>query len=228
MFNIFGKKEPHFSVDSPVKMTIIEADKWIDIYGLIDNISKDSIELKVPLLSQYMSNNLVPITPEKTADTNLIEIQKDGTVKLHNFQSQIKDIVLADRVIVISKPSKTKDKPFGKAKELISSFDLEVEIDIEYNAVGVPHTQKAKTYRIFHNGISLFTSIPIPPKTVIEVSFRIPYIEYLDKKKDKFTAIVVESKQLEKKKFETILNYENIEDSLRNCLLEYSLLNQKV
>ncbi|MCS6955841.1 MAG: hypothetical protein NZM44_05745 [Candidatus Calescibacterium sp.] len=227
MFGLFGKKDPSFATESPIKMTVIEADKWIDIYGTIENTTKNTIELKVPLLSQYLSNNLVPITPEKNADTNLLEI-KDGIVKLFNFETQIKEIVLSERIMVISKPPKFKDKTFGKAKELVSNFDLEVEIEIEYNALGVPHIQKGKTYRIFHNGISLFTSIPIPQKTIIEVSLKIPYIEYIERKKDKFKVSVIESKQIEKKKFETILNYEKIDEGLKNYLLEYSLLNQKV
>ncbi|MCS7243169.1 MAG: hypothetical protein RMJ36_00300 [Candidatus Calescibacterium sp.] len=227
MFGLFGKKDPSFAVESPIKMTVIEADKWIDIYGTIENTTKNTIELKVPLLSQYLSNNLVPIIPEKNADTNLLE-NKDGIVKLFNFETQIKEIVLSERIMVISKPLKFKDKNFGKAKELVSNFDLEVEIEIEYNALGVPHTQKGKTYRIFHNGISLFTSIPIPQKTIIEVSLKIPYIEYIEKKKDKFTVSVIESRQIEKKKFETVLNYEKIDNGLKKYLLEYSLLNQKV
>ncbi len=228
MFGLFGKKEPSFNIDSAIKMVAIEGNNWIDIYGVIENVKKDEIEIKVPLLPQYMANTLVPISPEKEVDTNLLEIHKDGSVKLFNFSTKIKDILLSERIIVISKPSKFKEKTFGKAKELLNNFDIEVEIDIEYNAVGVPHVQKGKTHRIFHNGISLFTSIPIPVKTIIEVSLKIPYVEYAEKKKDKFTASVVESKQLEKKKFETVLNYESIEDSLKNYLLEYSLLNQKV
>ncbi|MCS7165361.1 MAG: hypothetical protein RMJ51_03680 [Candidatus Calescibacterium sp.] len=228
MFGLFSKKEPSFAEESPIKMTIIEADKWIDIYGYIEKTDKGSIQVYVPLLSQYMSNNLVPITPEKSTNVNLLEAQKDGTVKLFNFDSLIKDIILAEKRIILEKPSKFREKSFGKIKDLLSNFDLEVEMEIEYNALGVPHTQKGKTHRIFHNGISLFTSIPIPPKTIIEVSVRIPHIEYIEKKKDKFTVSVLESKQIEKKKFETVLNFEKIEESLKKYLLEYSLVNQKV
>jgi len=228
MFGLFGKKDIQFSEGSPIKMTAIENDKWIDMYASIQQVSKDNINILVPQITNYISNNLVSIAPGKIVDTNLLEIMKDKTVKLFNFESEIKDIITADKIMVISKPSKFKEKSFGKAKELISSFDLEVEIEIEYNALGVPHIQKGKTHRIFQNGISLFTSIPIPLKTILEISIKIPYVEYIEKKKDKFTAVVVESKQIEKKKFETILNFERIEDSLKNYLLEYSLLNQKV
>lgn len=228
MFGLFGKKEPLFLQDFPLKMIAIEADKWIDMYGTIENTSKDSIEIKAPLLTNYLSNSMVPITPEKELDVYYLEIQKDQTVKLYNFESKIKEINPAEKILVISKPSKYKEKLFGKAKEIINNFDFEVEIDLEYNALGVPHTQKGKTYRIFNNGISMFTSIPIPIKTILEISLKIPYIEYTEIKKEKFTASVVESKQIEKKKFETILHYEKIEDRLKNLLLEYSLLNQKV
>ncbi|MFN3995506.1 MAG: hypothetical protein ACK4GR_03130 [bacterium] len=228
MFSLFGKKEPQFLQDFPIKMVAIEGNKWIDMYGVIENTSKETIEIKTPLITYYLSNNFVPITPEKEIDVYYLEIQKDQTVKLYNFESKIKEINSVEKLIVISKPSKHKEKVFGKAKEIINNFDFEVELDLEYNAIGVPHTQKGKTYRIFSNGISMFTSIPIPVKTLIEVSTKIPYVEYIDIKKEKFTANVVESKQLEKKKFETILNYEKIEDRLKNLLLEYSLLNQKI
>jgi len=228
VFGLFGKKEPSFSEGFPIKMVFVEGDKWIDVYGVISESSKNTISIFVPNLSQYMSNNLVPITTDKKPDTNLLEITKDGTVKLFNFESEIEDIDVANRIISIKKPSKFNEKTFGKAKEIINSFDFEVEIDIEYNALGVPHTQKAKTNRIFHNGISLFSFIPIPPQTVIEVYLKIPYEEYLEKKKDKIVMTVKESKQLEKKKFETILVYEKVEDRLKNLLLEYALVNQKV
>jgi len=228
IFGFLSKKEPSFQENSPVKMVFIEQDKWIDVYGVISKTTKNNISIFIPNLSYYMSNNLVSITIDKNPDTNVLELMKDGTIKLFNFESIIEDINVAERIITIKKPSNVKDKTLGKAKELIDNFDLEVEIDIEYNAIGVPHTQKAKTYRIFHNGISLFTFIPIPPQTTIEVYLRIPFEEYTEKKKEKIVLSVKESKQIEKKKFETILNYEKIDDELKKRLLEYSLLNQKV
>ncbi len=227
-FDFLKKKDPQFLQDSPLKMIAIEADKWIDMYGTVENATKNTIEIKVPLITQYLANNLVPITQDKELDVFYLEISKDKNIRLFNFTSQISDIQVAEKLIIITKPSKYKDKSFGEAKKIMDNYDFEVEIEMEYNAVGVPHTQKGKTYRIFNNGISMFTSIPIPPKTLIEVSLKIPYIEYIEIKKEKFTAVVVESKQIEKKKFETILNYEKIEDRLKNLLLEYSLLNQKI
>jgi hypothetical protein len=74
----------------------------------------------------------------------------------------------------------------------------------------------------------LFTAIPIPNGTILEIIVKIPYKEYVDRKGDKFKAKVVNSKQLEKKKFETFLEFETIDEELKKQIFEFALINSNI
>ena len=226
MFLPFSKPSLKYQEEDLVKLTVIKDDKWAYIYGIITSNSKQDFRIFVPNLSAFLAMDL-DIVNGKKVDCNILESFKDS-IYLFSFETVINDIDEHNRELVLEKPKNIKEKNLGKVDNLLKNIDIEAELEIEYNAVGVPHTQKGKTYRILSNGISLFTAIPIPNGTSLEVVVKIPYKEYLDRKGDKFRAKVVNSKQLEKKKFETFLEFESIEEEIKKSLFEFALINSSI
>lgn len=223
MFLPFSKPSLKYLEEDLVKLTVIEGDKWAYIYGVIINNNKQDFKVFVPNLAQFLAMDL-GIINNKKIECTILEPFKDN-IFIFNFETIIKDINEQSKELILEKPKSIKDKNLGKIDNLLKNLDIEAELEIEYNALGVPHTQKGKTYKILSNGLSLFTSIPIPNQTILEIIIKIPYKEYIDKKGDKFRAKVVNSKQLEKKKFETFLEFETIEEELKKQIFEFVLIN---
>jgi len=109
-------------------------------------------------LSQFLAKDL-GIVNGKKLECSILEPIKDN-LYIFNFETVIKDINEHNKEMDLEKPKNIKEKNLGKISELLKNLDIEAELDIEYNALGVPHSQKGKTYKILSNGLSLFTAIP--------------------------------------------------------------------
>jgi hypothetical protein len=226
VFLPFSKPSLKYLDEDLVKLTVIEGEKWAYIYGIITNNDKQNFRVFVPNLAQFLAMDL-GIMNDKKIECSILEPLKDN-IYIFNFETIIKDINEQSKELTLEKPKNIKDKNLGKIDNLLKNLDIEAELEIEYNALGVPHAQKGKTYKILSNGLSLFTAIPIPNQTILEIIVKIPYKEYIDRKGDKFKAKVVNSKQLEKKKFETFLEFETIDEELKKQIFEFALINSNV
>lgn len=226
MFLPFSKPSLKYLEEDLVRLTVIEGEKWDYIYGIIVDNSKQDFKVFIPNLCQFLAKDL-GIVNGKKLECSILEPIKDN-LYIFNFETVIKDINEHNKELDLEKPKNIKEKNLGKISELLKNVDIEAELDIEYNALGVPHSQKGKTYKILSNGLSLFTAIPIPNGTVLEIIVKIPYKEYIDRKGDKFKVNVVNSKQLEKKKFETFLEFETIDEELKKQIFEFALINSNI
>ncbi|MCX7871167.1 MAG: hypothetical protein N2485_06330 [bacterium] len=226
MFLPFSKPTLKYLEEDLVRLTVIEGEKWAYMYGIVINNDKQNFKVFIPNLVQFLAMDLGIINGKKT-DCSILEPIKDS-VYIFSFETIIKDINEQSKELTLEKPKNLKEKNLGKIENLLKNLDIEAELEIEYNALGVPHTQKGKTYKILSNGMSLFTAIPIPNGTILEVVVKIPYKEYIDRKGDKFKAKVVDSKQLEKKKFETFLEFETIDEELKKQIFEFALINSNI
>lgn len=226
MFLPFSKPTLKYLEEDLVKLTIIEGEKWAYMYGIVINNDKQNFRVFIPNLVQFLAMDLGIINGKKL-ECLILEPIKDS-VYIFSFETIIKDINEQSKELTLEKPKNLKEKNLGKIENLLKNLDIEAELEIEYNALGVPHTQKGKTYKILSNGMSLFTAIPIPNGTILEVVVKIPYKEYIDRKGDKFKAKVVHSKQLEKKKFETFLEFETIDEELKKQIFEFALINSNI